>query len=87
MTKFERFVCGVCTLVELGSIIGLAGLALKRNQECYEAEIKAINLEAELCKKEIDECYSDYEIRKLKQEIKELKEKYEPEEDNKEGGV
>lgn len=80
MTKFEKFVYGVCTLIELGSIIGLAGMALKRNQECYEAEIKAINLEAELCKKEIDGIYKNAEIKKLKQEVADLKTKYESKE-------
>lgn len=77
MGKFEKFVFGACTLVELGSIIGLAGLALKRNQECYEAECKNIELSCDLIKKEIDMMSKDREIKNLEQEVEDLKNKYE----------
>lgn len=79
MNKFEKFIYGTCELIQLGSIIGLAVIGLKRNQDCYKAECKAIELQCDLWKKEIEEIQKDVEIKKLKQEVSELKTKYESE--------
>lgn len=77
MSKFDKFVYGACTLIELGSIVGLAVLGLKRNEECYEAQMECSNLRIKLIDKEIEACMKDCEIAELKNEVDDLKEKYE----------
>lgn len=70
--KIKGLVTGVCTLMELGCIAALAGIGLKRNNDCYKAEMKLINTELELIKSEVNNETKDYEIRKLKAKIEEL---------------
>ena len=72
--KINGLIVGVCTLVELGCIIGLAGIGLKRNNDCYKAELKLIEREADLSYATIDILEKDHEIKKLKAKIKELQE-------------
>lgn len=65
------------TMVQLGCTVGLTAIALKRNKECYEAEIKAINAEATLGFVKLDNVLKDIEIKQLKKELEELKSKEE----------
>lgn len=76
----NKVVIGICNLVQLGSIIALAGIGLKRNEDCYKAEMKLINTEVELYKTKVDNIYKEAEIRMLKEELAELKAKKEAEE-------
>lgn len=73
MSKFDNFIYGVCRVVELGSILGIAAIALKRNNDCYKAECKRIDAEYELAMSQLDVCTKDLEIMLLKKEIEKLK--------------
>lgn len=73
MNKFDRIMVGVCEVIQLGCILGLAGIALKRNNDAYEASCRALNAE-------IDGVAKEVEIWRLEREVKQLKEKYESEE-------
>ena len=73
MSKFDKFLTNMYGLVNFGCLLGLAGIALKRNKDAYDeacgridAEFKNIELEVE----------ND----SLKREMKQLKEKYESKE-------
>lgn len=70
--KINGLIVGVCTLVELGCIIGLAGIGLKRNNDCYNAELKLIEREADLTYATVDILRKDAEIAELKAKLKEL---------------
>ena len=74
MKKLDGLIAGLCTVVELGCIIALAGIGLKRNNDAYEAEMKCIDLELENINK-------DVEISMLNYDLKQLKGKYEAEEE------
>lgn len=69
MNKLEKIITGVLTLVELGGIAALTGIALKRNQAAYEAEMKCINLE-------LENIHLDVAISMLEHDLKVIKEKY-----------
>lgn len=69
MKKLDGILTGIAGLVNLGSIIGLAAIAFKRNNDAYESAMKYIDAEFELIEKEC-------EIDQLKYEIKKLKKKY-----------
>lgn len=56
------------TGMELVGVLILAGIALKRNNECYKAE-------KELLKVKLDGIFKDVEIYKLRKELEELKNK------------
>lgn len=71
--KLKDLVVGVATLIELGCIAGLAGIAFKRNNDCYKAECELISTKAELFCKEMEQIDKDYKIKKLEKELKELK--------------
>lgn len=71
--KMKDLIIGVSTLIELGCIAGLAGIGLKRNRDCYNAECKLIEAEYNLGLSKIDHISKDIEIKKLKAEIEELK--------------
>lgn len=73
----KKLVIGVCTLIEVGCIAGLAAIGLKRNKDCYKAECELINEEIEHLKTQCDLYISDAKVKKLEQEIAELKTKYE----------
>lgn len=77
MGKIEKIAVGLCKLVEIGSIIGLAAIGLKRNHDCYNAECENIKLRCDALKKDVDMVYKDAEIRVLKREIETLKNKCE----------
>ena len=80
MNKMQKFMCGVGMMMELGSIIGLTAIALKRNNDCYKAECEAIKLQSTVILKEIDLITKNAQIRVLEKEVEELKNKYESEE-------
>ena len=68
MNKFEKVVTGVLTLVELGGIMALTGIALKRNQDAYEARKESINLEIENLALDVENYCLKKDIEKLKKE-------------------
>ena len=69
----NRLITGVCTLVELGCMLALGGIALKRNNECYKAECKAAEMEVKLIFTELESYLKGSEIERLKKELEELK--------------
>ena len=71
--NLNKIVFGVCTLVELAGITALTGIALKRNNDCYKAEMKCIDLEFEVTLAELDKINKDIEIAELQAELEELK--------------
>lgn len=71
-----KFIVKVCTVIEVGCIIGLAGLGLKRNNDWYKAEMKLIDTECELFKTKIEGILKDAQIKHLEKELSELKEKH-----------
>lgn len=73
----ERFVKGICLLVQLAGITGITCIALKRNKECYEAEMKCIDAEFERNCLEFDNELKRMEINALKAELAEFKNKTE----------
>lgn len=73
----NKLITGVCTLVELGCMLALGGIALKRNEECYKAECKASKLEAKLIFEEFTSYMKDCKIDALEKELEELKGKKE----------
>ena len=73
MKDVKNLVTGVATLLELGCIAALAGIALKRNNDCYKAECKLIDTELKLLNKEIDGSIKNFKISMLEKELDELK--------------
>lgn len=67
-----RFIINVCTAIEVGCMMALAGIALKRNDDCYKAEI-------ELAKTRFENSLKDIEIACLKDELRRMKSKQEEE--------
>jgi hypothetical protein len=72
--KINGLIAGVCTLVEIGCIIELARIGLKRNNECYKAELKLLEREADLTYATIDILRKDAEIAELKEQLKKYEE-------------
>lgn len=75
----NKFIYGLCTIVELGCIVSLAGIGLKRNNDAYKAECKRIEAECNLMRCEIDGVFKDMRIKQLEEELEELKSKYKEE--------
>lgn len=71
--KISGLIVGVSILVELGCVLTLAGISLKRNRDCYEAECKLIGREADLGLATLDIACKESEIAKLKDELNNLK--------------
>ena len=69
MKGLDKLTTALAGLVQLGSIIGLTAIGLKRNNDAYKAECKLIDVEFELIEKEVEICM-------LKRDIAELKKKY-----------
>lgn len=76
--KLDNFVTGVAGLINLGCIVALAGIGLKRNNDCYKAECKNIDLQCEMFNKDVKAMTDKWKIEDLEREVKNLKEKYEP---------
>lgn len=70
MTKGEKFVVVTGLAIELGSIIGLTHLALKRNRDAYDAQMECIDLS-------LQNLAQDIEIHSLKRENELLKKEME----------
>lgn len=75
--KLDNFVTGVAGLINLGCIVALAGMGLKRNNDCYKAECENIDLRCEMLDKDIRAMTDKWKIDDLEREVKTLKEKYE----------
>lgn len=58
----NKTIVGICTLIELGCVTALAAIGLKRNNDAYKAELKAIDAEGKLFLEEIKIMDKDYEI-------------------------
>lgn len=72
MSKVDKFLVNVYGVIQLGCIMGLAGIAFKRNNDAYKASCKLIE-------SEIKHIEKDIEIYNLQCEVRQLKEKkYEP---------
>lgn len=71
--KIKGVVVGLCTLVELGCIAGLAAIGLKRNNDCYKAEMKLIDSEFNLAMAKMDNVEKDIKIAEMEEELKSLK--------------
>jgi hypothetical protein len=59
--------------VELGCLIGIAGIALKRNNDCYKAQCELVDEQMAHFKTQIDMIDKDYEIKVLKKELEKVK--------------
>lgn len=70
--KLNSFVVGCCQLLELASIVGIAGIALKRNKDAYNAEMKHFETEMKLLNEEMVNWSNEREIERLKKKIEEL---------------
>lgn len=71
--KLDKVVFGVCTLVELAGISMLTYIALKRNKDCYNAEMRCVDLEFKTTLAELDKINKDIEIAELQAKLEELK--------------
>lgn len=69
----NKFIYGLCTIVELGCIVGLAGIGIKRNNDAYKAECKRIEAECNLMRSAIDGVLKDMKIKQLEEELEKLK--------------
>ena len=77
----NKFIVGVCTLMEIGCVAGLAAIGLKRNNDCYKAQCELINEQCDHYRTKIDMVFKDTKIKVLEREIEELKAKYEIEDE------
>lgn len=60
------------TGLEIAGILGLMGIALKRNNDCYKAECKLIDTEFKLVASEVSNAIKDIDIQILEAKVKEL---------------
>lgn len=70
--SMKNVVLGVCTLVEVGCVAALAGIGLKRNNDCYKAECKLADAEIKLAFSEMDCGLKACRIKQLEDQIKDL---------------
>lgn len=61
------------TLIQMAGIAVLTGIALKRNNDCYKAQIELIDTQHELSITKNSGIIKDAKIRELEKELKELK--------------
>ena len=69
----NKVIVGVCTIIELGCLLGLGGIALKRNNDCYKAECGLVNERFNNISLEMDCILKDAEIKQLKEELAKFK--------------
>lgn len=69
----NKLIVGICTIVEVGCLLSLGGIALKRNNECYKAQRGQINAEFKNIGLELECILKDAEIRNLKEELAKFK--------------
>ena len=68
----NKVIVGVCTLIEVGCIASLAAIGLKRNNDCYKAEVELGKAHMQLLESELQNVAKDCEIIDLKKQIKRL---------------
>lgn len=68
----NKFAVGLCWAVELGCLIGITGIALKRNNECYKAECALHDEKMAHLGTQLEMVGKDYEIRVLKKKLEEV---------------
>lgn len=68
MKKLDGLLAGLYGVVNLGCILVLAGIGLKRNEDAYNAEIKCIDLELENIHKDVAISMLEYDLKQLKEE-------------------
>lgn len=73
MNKLDKFLAGVGFAMEIIGIAGLAGIALKRNKDCYNAEMQLVQKEGELFLANLHNEIQKRQIEELEKEISELK--------------
>lgn len=56
----------------LGCVLGLTGIALKRNKDAFDAQMECIGLECKLYAAQADNLNKDAEIKQLKAKIEKL---------------
>lgn len=61
------------TIMQIGCTLGLCAIALKRNYDCYKAEMRNAYLEGHLEWEKLNSTFKDANIRLLKEELEELK--------------
>ena len=69
----NKFIVGLCTVVELGCLAGLAAIGLKRNNDCYKAKCELLDERHKHLITIINCVAKDYEIEQLNKELEELK--------------
>ena len=60
---------GICLLVELTSIALLTGIALKRNKDCYDAQMELADVQLKCNLLEFENEFKRMEINALKAEL------------------
>ena len=73
MKDKKDLIVGVAALLEIGCFAALAGIALKRNNDCYKAECKLINTEFKLLTEQMSGGIKNFKIKMLEKELDELK--------------
>lgn len=68
--KIKDIVVGVCTLVEVGCVLALGGIALKRNKDCYDAECALVDEKLKHGLTQLKLIDKDYEIAQLKAKLR-----------------
>ena len=61
------------TAIEVIGVLGLTGIALKRNHDCYKAECELIDAETKCSFKELENICLKIRIKHLEKELKNLK--------------
>ena len=62
----------MATGIEMGCILLLAAIGLKRNNDCYKAEMKLIDAECALGLAQVDSILKDAQIKALNKKLEEL---------------
>ena len=58
-----------CKIVELGCIVGLAAIGLKRNRDCFIAQCKLIDEQIEHTTTKFESSMKDVRIKELEQKL------------------
>lgn len=69
----NKFIQGVGILLELTGIVGLTGIALKRNNDCYKAQMKLVDTELKCSFLELDNTIKENKINLLETELNKFK--------------
>lgn len=69
----NKFLAGLYSAVQFGCIIGITGIALKRNKDCYDAECRLHEERMDHLSTQLEMINKDYEIKVLKKELEKVK--------------